>query len=94
MFEAAAGTALSVIFLFLWIGVRRVVRFGMLVDLVCFVSLTWMFHGTYAGMMTGVLAALCVSCYLRLMRKFVYGKEQLVVLRGEGLPKFEWRRKA
>jgi len=47
MFEAAAGTALSVIFLFLWIGVRRVVRFGM-----------------------------------------------LVVLRGEGLPKFEWRRKA
>jgi hypothetical protein len=68
MFEAAVGTALSVIFLFMWIGFHRIARIGLIVDIGSFVGLTWMFHGTYAGMMTGVLAALFVSIFLRGLR--------------------------
>lgn len=70
MFEAAAGTALSVIFLFTWIGLRRIYKCGMIADVVCFGGLTWMFAGTYAGMMTGVISALFISIFLRGLRMF------------------------
>lgn len=70
MFEAAVGTALSVIFLFMWIGFERVAKMSLVVDLLGFIGLTWMFHGTYAGMMTGVLAALIVSLFLRANRAY------------------------
>lgn len=70
MFEAAIVTALSVIALFWWIGFRFIAKLGMLVDIGGFIGLTWMFHGTYIGMMTGATAALLVSVFLRFNRNF------------------------
>jgi len=68
MLEAAIVTAASVLFVYWWIGFKLITRIGLIVDLLTFVGLTWMFHGTYIGMMTGASAALIVSIVLRGMR--------------------------
>lgn len=70
MFEAALGTFIFVLFLFRWIGFRRVVRFGFLTDIIVHSVLIYMFYGTYAGAMTGIIAATMVSMFLQGAREF------------------------
>lgn len=79
MFEAALGTFVFVLFLFMWIGFRRIIRFGMLVDFAVHSVLIWMFYGTYAGMMTGVLAATMTSIFLQCARRYFKAHERQIV---------------
>lgn len=76
MIEAAIGTFVFILFLFAWVGFERIVKFGMLVDLVVHGTLIWMFLGTYAGMMTGILAATLTSCFLQVMRRYYRRKRR------------------
>jgi len=69
MFEAALGTALSVIFLITYVDLRKALGYAWLIDIVSFCTLTLMFMGTYAGMVTGMLATLIISVFLRLARR-------------------------
>ena len=80
MFEAALGTFVFVLFLFSWIGFRRVVRFGFLTDVIVHGILVWMFAGTYAGMMTGVLAATMVSIFLQGARRFFKMQREVITV--------------
>ena len=80
MFEAALGTFVFVLFLFMWIGIRRVVRFGFLTDIIVHSVLIWMFYGTYDGMMTGVLAATFTSIFLQCARRFFRAQRQVITI--------------
>ena len=76
MIESAIGTFVMVLFLFAWIGFERVVKFGVFADITVHSALAYMFIGTYAGMMTGILAATLVSCFLQLMRRYYKAKRR------------------
>jgi len=91
MFEAAFGTAAMFIGLALYFDIRKVAGYAWLVDIAVFTLTLWMFHGTYAGMMTGIWAGLIFTVFMRLIRKCV-GYKQLALRRkrGELLPTVQW----
>ncbi len=91
MFEAALGTAIAFIFLFSYLGFKRVAGYAWLVDIALFALLLYLFNGTYAGMMTGIFAGICISVFLKSIRKTV-GFEKVKMVRYEGklVPEFKW----
>ncbi len=86
----AAATA---IYLLSYIGFRRVFAFAFLADIIITGAFILMFSGSYAGMMTGVIAGLLVSFFIRAGRKFL-GTEHVRLVRGYGriLPNIVWVR--
>ncbi len=91
MFEAALGTAIAFIFLFSYFGFKRVAGYAWLVDIAIFALCIYLFKGTYAGMMTGIIAGICISVFLKSIRKTV-GYETVKMVRYEGklVPEFKW----
>lgn len=91
MFEAAFGTAFSFILFFAYFGVRRIAGYAWIVDIGVFVLMLWMFQGTYAGMMTGVIASALITIYLKIVRNTI-GYEILRLRRRRGalLPHLQW----
>ena len=85
--------AATVLYLFSYIGFRRVFAFAFLLDVVVTCGFVYMFAGSYAGMMTGVMAGLIVSATSRVGRRIV-GVEKLRLIRGHGriLPSAVWVR--
>jgi hypothetical protein len=65
----------------------------MVVDIICTGSLIFMFAGSYAGMMTGVIAGLMISMVLR-VGMIAIGGERLTFRRRkqEIIPSPVWRR--
>ncbi len=91
MFEAALGTAMAFIFLFSYLGFKRVAGYAWLVDIALFALLLYLFKGTYAGMMTGIIAGICISVFLKSIRKTVgYEKVKMVRYEGKLVPEWEW----
>jgi hypothetical protein len=92
MLEAGLITAIGVIWLLSWMNLRRVAGYGFAWDIIITFVLTWLFIGTYAGMVTGMFAAAIVSVFLRLIRK-VAGAERLHFSRKDDhvLPRARWR---
>ncbi len=86
MFEAALGTALAFIFLFGYLGFRRVAGYAFIVDIGCFVLCVYMFQGTYAGMMTGIIAGLVISVFLKLIRWSIGYQVVALETSDKGLP--------
>ena len=91
MAEAAFGTAITFILLFTYFGVKRVAGYAWLVDIGLFVLFIWLFRGTYAGAVTGILAGLLVTLFLKGVRRTV-GAEQIRLVRYQGklVPEFKW----
>jgi Na+(H+)/acetate symporter ActP len=91
MFESAIGTALTFIFLFTYIGIRRVAGYAWVVDISVFALCIWLFKGTYAGMMTGMLSGLIITLFLKAIRRTI-GYEVLRLKRDSGrlLPRMRW----
>ena len=91
MFEAALGTAGAFILLFGYIGFRKVAGYAIIVDVAVFALCIYMFQGTYAGMMTGILAGGIISVFLKLVIHTV-GVERLKPVRyeGESVPRLRW----
>lgn len=71
MFEAAFGTALAFIFLFSYVGFKKVAGYAWAVDILIFALCIYLFKGTYAGMMTGIIAGIVISVFLKTIRKTV-----------------------
>ena len=93
MFEAALGTAVCFILLMTYLNIRRIAGYALFVDIGLFVLFVWLFMGTYAGMMTGIIAGLIVTCFLKGVRKSI-GYERLRLQRrvGELYPRIRWVR--
>lgn len=92
MFEAALGTAATFILLFTYVGFRKVAGYAWLVDIGLFALCLWLFQGTYAGMMTGMISGLVITLFLKSIRRcFGYEKLALLRKRGELLPKLYWQ---
>ncbi len=91
MFEAALGTEMAFIFLISYIGFKRVAGYAWLVDIAIFELCIYLFKGTYAGMMTGIIASICISVFLKSIRKTVgYEKVKMVRYEGKLVPEFKW----
>ena len=92
MFEAALGTALCFILLFGYVGYRKVAGFAIVADIGIFITMLWLFKGTYAGAMTGIIAGLLVTIFLRGFRRFA-GYDVLTLRRKEDelLPHIIWK---
>jgi len=85
--------AATVLYLCSYIGFRRVFAHAFILDLVITGGFIWMFKGSYAGMMTGVIAGLMFSAFMRIGRRF-FGVERPRLIRGYGriLPSVIWVR--
>ena len=85
--------AATVLYLCSYIGFRRIFAYAFLIDLAVTIGFIVMFAGSYAGMMTGVIAGLTFSAFMRIGRR-VAGIEKLKFVRGYGriLPTPIWVR--
>ncbi len=91
MFEAALGTAITFILLFTYFGIKKIAGYAWLIDVALFALFLYLFKGTYAGMMTGILAGLIVTIFLKAVRRTV-GSQQIRLVRYQGklVPEFKW----
>jgi hypothetical protein len=82
---------------FLWLlsyfPFRRVFGYAFLTDVICTSVMLIMFAGSFGGMMTGVIAGLTLSMFLR-FGGAVFGRERLAIARAKGriLPTARWER--
>ena len=61
MLEAGLLTAIGIIWILSRLNLRRVAGYALFWDVGLTALLTWLFVGTYAGMVTGMLAGVIVS---------------------------------
>ena len=92
MLEAGFLTALGVIWILSRMNLRRVAGYALAWDVGLTAFLTFLFIGTYAGMVTGMLAGLLVSIFLTGVKKTM-GAERLGLHRDEGqaFPRTKWK---
>lgn len=65
MFESALGAAVSIIALLCYFDLRRVAGLAVPIEIGVTLLLFVLFEGTYSGSMTGLLAGLIITCFLR-----------------------------
>jgi len=92
MLEAGLLTAIGVIWILCRMNLRRVAGYALPVDVLITGVLTWLFIGTYAGMVTGMFAGVIVSVFLTGVKKTV-GAERLKLVRNtdEAIPRLRWK---
>ena len=85
--------ALTFVWLLSYLPIRRVFGYALFFDITITAILMFMFAGSYAGMMTAVIAGMMLSAFLRL-GGWVFGVERLTLRRRkrEVIPSFVWRR--
>jgi hypothetical protein len=93
MLEAALLTAIGVIWILSRMNLRRVAGYALFWDVSIFALLTWLFIGTYAGMVTGMAAGVVVSLFLTGVRNTA-GAERLALIRhdDEVVARVRWKR--
>lgn len=91
MFEAALGTAVCILLVAFRFGIRRIAGYATAFDVSITALLMYMFTGTYAGMMTGILAGGIISVFLNFTRRTL-GVERLKLIKlpGERMARFRW----
>ena len=92
MIEAGIISALAVFLVLSRFNLRRICGYRTLVDVAATTVFVLMFLGTYAGMMTGLVAGALVSLMLNIITK-LYGYERAHLVRARGclLPTFVWQ---
>lgn len=85
--------AVTLIWILSYFNLRRIFNYAMVVDVSCTALLVYMFSGSYAGMMTGVIGGMLISLFLRAGRATV-GREtpKMIRRRGHILPSMVWVR--
>lgn len=85
--------AVTVFYLFSYVGYRRVFAHAFILDVIVTCAFIYMFKGSYAGMMTGIIGGLFFSAFMRIGRR-VMGIEKLTFVRGYGriIPNVFWVR--
>jgi hypothetical protein len=71
MFESALGAAISLIVLMCYFDLKRVAGCALLIEVITHLVLFYVFTGTYSGGMTGLLAGLFITAFLRGYRYLV-----------------------
>ena len=91
MIEAGLISALGAFFILMRFNIRRVVAYATFVDIGLTTVFCILFLGTYAGMMTGILAGVIVSGLLNAIR-YCIGCERAHLRRMKGniLPSVIW----
>ncbi len=85
--------AATVLWLLSYIGFRKVFYFAFITDVVCTGTLVYMFSGSYAGMMTGVIAGGLLSMFLRAGRTVAGSSKPRWIRRsGNIMPTLVWVR--
>jgi hypothetical protein len=92
MFEAAILTAIGCIWILSRMNLRRVAGYAIVWDVGLFGLLTFLFIGTYAGMVTGMMAGVVISLFLTIVKRTA-GAERLKLDRAEGelVPRARWK---
>jgi hypothetical protein len=91
MLEAGLLTALGIIWILCRFDLGKVAALATYIDIGCFILLPIMFMGTYAGMVTGMLACVVISLFLTIIRRtvtIVYPK--VLKLEGERFYRIRW----
>ena len=91
MLEAAVLTAIGIIWIMSRFNLRRVAGYATFWDIATTGLLSYIFIGTYAGMVTGMAAGVLVSAFLTVVGRTA-GRERLKLVRREGdiIAKPEW----
>lgn len=92
MLEAALLTGIGVIWILSRMNLRRVAGYALFWDVTTAAVLSFLFIGTYAGMVTGMAAAVLVSAFLTIVKKTM-GAERLKLDRkeDEAYPRLRWK---
>jgi hypothetical protein len=92
MLEGGLITAIGVIWILSRMNLKRVAGYALAWDVFITGGLTWLFIGTYAGMVTGMFAGVIVSVFLTGVKKTL-GAERLKLVRhtDEAVPKLRWK---
>lgn len=92
MLEAGLLTAVGICWILSRFNLKRVAGYAITWDVGLFVLLTWMFVGTYAGMVTGMFAGVLVSAFITGVKRTV-GAERLKLVRldNEAIARPRWR---
>jgi hypothetical protein len=92
MLEAGVLTAIGIIWILSRFNLKRIAGYATFWDITITGVVAWLFVGTYAGMMTGMLAGICVSAFLTVIGR-VAGKERLRLVRhkDEVIARPRWR---
>ena len=83
MFEAGIISAIALFLVLARFNLKRICGYRTFVDVLATSGFVYVFIGTYAGMMTGILAGACVSLMLNIMCK-LYGYERAHLVRAAG----------
>ncbi len=91
MIEAGLISAVALFLVLARFNLRRICGYRTFVDVCATAAFVFVFIGTYAGMMTGILAGACVSLMLNIMTKlYGYERAHLVRMKGHLLPTLVW----
>ncbi len=91
MLEAAILTGIGVCWILSRFNLRRIAGYAWFWDITTMAVLSYLFIGTYAGMVTGMAAGVLVSAFLTVVGRTA-GKERLQLKRkeGEAIAKPRW----
>ena len=92
MLESALLTGIGVCWILSRMNLRRVAGYALFWDVMITGGLTFLFIGTYAGMVTGMAAGVFVSAFLTVVKRTA-GAERLALIRkdGEAVAKVRWK---
>ena len=92
MLEAGLLTAIGIIWILSRMNLKRIAGYIMFWDIALTTGLAFIFVGTYAGLMTGILAGVIISAFLTIVKKTI-GAERLSLVRrkDEALPRVKWK---
>jgi len=92
MLEAGLLTAIGVIWILSRMNLKRIAGYALAWDVGLTAFLTFLFIGTYAGMVTGMMAGVIISLFLTLVKKFA-GAERLGLHRerDQAVPRLRWK---
>ena len=91
MITAGIVSALGLLFLIFKFGIRKVINYDILIDILVTALLMYALAGTYSGMMAALVGGLIVSVTLFILKKTMY-REQLRLVRISKFPyrKIDW----
>ncbi len=92
MLEAGLLTAIGIIWILSRMNLKRIAGYALIWDVFLTGGLTFLFIGTYAGMVTGMLAGVIISVFLTIVKKTA-GAERIKLERkdGELVPRARWK---
>ena len=92
MIETGLIAAAGMLFLLFKFGVRKVIHYDILFDVLITALLMYALAGTYGGMMAALTGGLIVSIVLFIMKRTLPGRQKLSVVRVSKFPyrKIKW----